>query len=204
MREGWFWFQCGRPGVIRWAYKSQSAGENEFGHFRCPFRCMTGYPSDVASMGLDRVYPFVKRSLITGASADARAVSSGSKGGGPANWTFRQRLESLPKRPVSRARMVAQFSFHGIGSGITANRRGWWNLLPTFSHCGRDFICGWAVLAAAAIPVSHFSEPGVHSRPGAPNVLFINFSGETITSGQWLTEVGRSSICGGLRHGCGL
>jgi hypothetical protein len=33
-----------------------------------------------------------------------------------------------------------------------------------------------------------------HSKPGAPNALFLNFSGETVTSTAWNTSVSRSTI----------
>jgi hypothetical protein len=47
----------------------------------------------------------------------------------------------------------------------------------------------------AAVPVSPFpSQLVFHSRPGAPNVLYINFTGETVTGTQWNTVVGRTSI----------
>lgn len=50
-------------------------------------------------------------------------------------------------------------------------------------------------VAAAAVPVSPFpSSLYFHSRPGAPNVLYINFSGKTITGTQWNTEFSRTSI----------
>jgi hypothetical protein len=44
------------------------------------------------------------------------------------------------------------------------------------------------VIAAAAVPVSPFpASLRFHSRPGAPNVLFINFSGENVTGTAWNT-----------------
>lgn len=49
--------------------------------------------------------------------------------------------------------------------------------------------------AAGDLAVSPF--PGsliFHSRPGAPNVLFLNFSGETVTGTAWNTSVGRDPI----------
>ena len=49
--------------------------------------------------------------------------------------------------------------------------------------------------SAAAVPVSPFPSSLVfHSRPGAPNVIYINFVGETVTGTQWNNSLGRTSI----------
>ena len=51
------------------------------------------------------------------------------------------------------------------------------------------------VVAAAAVPVSPFpASLRFHSRPGAPNVVFINFSGESVSNTAWNSSVGRSLI----------
>lgn len=45
------------------------------------------------------------------------------------------------------------------------------------------------------LPVSPFPASLVyHSRPGAPNVIFLNFSGETITNTAWNNSLGRAEI----------
>jgi hypothetical protein len=50
-------------------------------------------------------------------------------------------------------------------------------------------------IAAAAVAVSPFPASLVfHSKPGAPNVLYLNFTGENVTNTEWNTGVGRSSI----------
>jgi hypothetical protein len=50
-------------------------------------------------------------------------------------------------------------------------------------------------LGLAAVPVSPFPASLMfHSRPGAPNVLFLNFSGETVINTEWNKVVGRSEI----------
>ncbi len=47
---------------------------------------------------------------------------------------------------------------------------------------------GEPVVAEAAVPVSPFpAQLRFHSRPGAPNVLFINFSGENVSGTAWNT-----------------
>jgi hypothetical protein len=48
---------------------------------------------------------------------------------------------------------------------------------------------------AVTVPVSPF--PGslvFHSKPGAPNVLYLNFSGETVTNTAWNDSLGRAEI----------
>ncbi|MFN3409102.1 MAG: InlB B-repeat-containing protein [Limisphaerales bacterium] len=50
-------------------------------------------------------------------------------------------------------------------------------------------------VAAAEVPISPFPAHLIfHSRPGAPNVLFLEFSGMTVTNSAWTNEVGRTSI----------
>ncbi len=50
-------------------------------------------------------------------------------------------------------------------------------------------------VAAAAVPVSPFpASLRFHSRPGAANVLFINFSGENVSGTAWNTSLGRTTI----------
>lgn len=50
-------------------------------------------------------------------------------------------------------------------------------------------------VAAAAVPVSPFPSSLVfNSRPGAVNVLYINFSGMNVTNTQWNTQLDRTSI----------
>jgi hypothetical protein len=54
---------------------------------------------------------------------------------------------------------------------------------------------GEVEIAAAAVPVSPFPANLVfHSRPGAPNVLYLNFTGENVSNTAWNDEVGRTSI----------
>ncbi len=54
---------------------------------------------------------------------------------------------------------------------------------------------GEPVIAAAALPVSPFpASLRFHSRPGAPNVLFINFSGESVSGTAWNSSLGRTTI----------
>src|SRR4051794_30881752 len=48
------------------------------------------------------------------------------------------------------------------------------------------------VVAAAAVPVSPFPANLIfHSKPGAPNVIFLNFSGEDVQNTAWNSSIGR-------------
>ena len=50
-------------------------------------------------------------------------------------------------------------------------------------------------IGQAAVPVSPFpSSLHFHSRPGAPNVLYINFAGENVSGTAWNTSLGRTVI----------
>lgn len=49
--------------------------------------------------------------------------------------------------------------------------------------------------AGASVPVTPFPADLIfHSRPGAPNVLYLNFSGENVSGTAWNNSIGRSSI----------
>jgi hypothetical protein len=51
------------------------------------------------------------------------------------------------------------------------------------------------VVSEAAVPVSPFPTSLIfHSKPGAPNVLFLNFSGEDVSGTAWNSSVGRTTI----------
>ncbi len=50
-------------------------------------------------------------------------------------------------------------------------------------------------VSEAPVPVNPFPKSLVfHSKPGAPNILFLNFAGETVTDTEWNTSIGRSEI----------
>ena len=51
------------------------------------------------------------------------------------------------------------------------------------------------VIAEAAVPVSPFPATLIfHSRPGAPNVVFLDFDGEDVTGTAWNSSLGRTLI----------
>lgn len=113
---------------------------------------------------------------------------------------LRRSIENLP--PAARDRATRWLgSFHFTEGDLPA--------LRADGDGGIFFVCPPApsdlpadagvseppVVAAAALPVSPFPASLIfHSRPGATNVLFINFSGETVTGTDWNTTVGRTSI----------
>jgi hypothetical protein len=51
------------------------------------------------------------------------------------------------------------------------------------------------VIAEASVPVSPFPANLIfHSKPGAPNVIYLNFVGETVSGTAWNSSIGRTSI----------
>jgi hypothetical protein len=51
------------------------------------------------------------------------------------------------------------------------------------------------IIAQASVPVAPFADTLIfHSKPGAPNVLYLNFTGETLTGTAWNNSLGRSVI----------
>jgi len=51
------------------------------------------------------------------------------------------------------------------------------------------------IVSEAAVPVSPFPASLVfHSKPGAPNVLYLNFAGEDVSGTVWNTSLGRTTI----------
>ena len=51
------------------------------------------------------------------------------------------------------------------------------------------------IVSEAAVPTSPFPASLVfHSKPGAPNVLFLNFSGEDVSGTSWNNSLGRTLI----------
>ncbi len=114
---------------------------------------------------------------------------------------FRSRLEQLPAPAQERAVQWLR-SFHFTEQDL--------NSLHADSEGGICYICRFTPpnvppaaepgtqtppIGQAAVPVSPFPAGlKFHSRPGAPNVLFINFSGETVANTAWNTEINRTQI----------
>jgi hypothetical protein len=114
----------------------------------------------------------------------------------PAN-RLRTQLERLPPTAQQRALQWLS-SFHFTEQDFPA--------LHADSAGGIFYTCNPAPTEAlaesepppigeAAVPINPFPASLVfHSRPGAPNVLYLNFTGETVTNTQWNSEVSRSVI----------
>lgn len=112
---------------------------------------------------------------------------------------LREQLETLPPAAQERARQWLN-SFHFTGRDLHS--------LHADATGGIFYVCegvtatGAAATAAetppvgqAAVPVNPFPASLIfHSRPGAPNVLYLNFTGEVVTNTQWNTEISRTVI----------
>jgi hypothetical protein len=114
---------------------------------------------------------------------------------------LRTQIEALP--PVERGRAVTWLSsFHFTEQDLDS--------LHADARGGICYACRFSVpvpvdaseaeaespeVGAAAAPVSPFPSHLIfHSRPGSPNVLYINFSGETVINTEWNSVVGRTEI----------
>jgi hypothetical protein len=109
---------------------------------------------------------------------------------------LRTHLSGLPPAPQARALQWLQ-SFHFTEEDLPslhADREG-----------GIFYVCDAVAAApaqaeapaigAAAVPASPFPASLVfHSKPGAPNVLYLNFSGENVTGTEWNTSLNRTEI----------
>lgn len=109
---------------------------------------------------------------------------------------LRTQIEQLP--PVAQDRAVRWLNdIHFTEKDLPA------------MHADKDggiyFVCDLAVdatgtaqtpaISETAVPVSPFPAGLVfHSRPGAPNVIYLNFTGETVTGTAWNTSLGRDPI----------
>lgn len=114
---------------------------------------------------------------------------------------FRTRLETLPPPARERARQWLG-SFHFTPQDLAS-------LQPDVEG-GIYYVCRLDASGppaeeigtsetpptrAAALPVDPFPAALVfHSRPGAPNVLYLNFAGETVMNTLWNTTLGRTVI----------
>lgn len=119
---------------------------------------------------------------------------------------FRNRLEALPPAARERAGQWLR-SFHFTAqdlASLAADREGGifyacrFEVPPPAADAASESetaLPATAAPEAAALPVTPFPASLVfHSRPGAPNVLYLNFAGETVTNTLWNTELGRSAI----------
>jgi hypothetical protein len=111
---------------------------------------------------------------------------------------LRQRLESLPA--AARERALAHLSsFHFPEAdldALQADAEGGIFYADVFAHePAADETPAEPEIAQAAVPVSPFPAGLIfHSRPGCPNVLYLDFTGENVSGTAWNTSLGRSQI----------
>lgn len=103
---------------------------------------------------------------------------------------FRRRLESLP--PTAQARSLEwlrNFHFTELDlETLQADAEGGIFYADDFTLDTTSVTDSIPIIAQAAVPISPFPANLIfHSRPGAPNVIFLNFSGETVTGTAWNT-----------------
>lgn len=128
----------------------------------------------------------------------------------PGEWTrleelpagrLRSQLDLLPQVARERARQWLQsfqFPAHDVAS-LHADHEGGIYYACRFERVPQAHAALAATAepqpGAAALPVSPFPDSlKFHSRPGAPNVIYLNFAGETVTNTQWNTDLGRAEI----------
>ena len=110
---------------------------------------------------------------------------------------LRTRLEGLPAAARSRAiEWLRTFHFTELDlNSLEADADGSIFYMDSFALEAAVDQAAEPVAAQAAVPVSPFpTSLKFHSKPGAPNVLFLNFSGENVSGSGWNTSVGRSVI----------
>lgn len=110
---------------------------------------------------------------------------------------FRSQLDALP--PAARGRALGWLrSFHFTEADLPSLRA---DASGAILYACDPAAAEEAVepeppsIAGAALPVSPFPPSLVfHSRPGAPNILFINFTGESVSGTAWNIEISRDTI----------
>jgi len=111
---------------------------------------------------------------------------------------FRANLEKLPVPAQERARVWLRsfhFTEHDLSSLHADTEGGIYYVCHFPPIAAADTETQPPVIAEAAVPISPFPTNLIfHSRPGAPNVLYINFCGETVSNTAWNTSLGRASI----------
>jgi hypothetical protein len=110
---------------------------------------------------------------------------------------FRNQLDRLP--PTSRETALRWLrSFHFTDRDLPsmhADQAGGIYYVCKGTPTSASAALETPVASAAAVPVSPFPAQLVfHSKPGSPNVLYINFSGMTVTGTQWNSDLGRIEI----------
>ena len=112
---------------------------------------------------------------------------------------FRARLEGLP--PVARAKALERLrEFHFTTQDLKSMDIDVDGGIFYVDHFNTETAPpeetpSEPVIAQAAVPVTPFPASLIfHSRPGAPNVIYLNFQGENVSGTVWNTSIGRSAI----------
>ena len=163
-------------------------------------------PTPAAARRRQRLYAILGACLLVSLAAPPAARSApGEFGVGrparlgdlPAAAAIRNDLERLPAPARARGLRWLQ-SFHFTDLDLPA--------LRADAAGGIFYVCDFGAatvpsesepptVGAATVPVSPFPSHLIfHSRPGAPNVLYLNFMGENVTNTEWNSVVGRSEI----------
>ncbi len=110
---------------------------------------------------------------------------------------LRSQLEALPTTTQDRAvRWLRSFHFTEADvPSLHADRAGGILYVCSGATIEAGVQPGPPVVSAAALPTNPFPASLLfHSKPGAPNLLYLNFSGEAVSNTQWNTELARTMI----------
>ena len=110
---------------------------------------------------------------------------------------FRTQIDKLPLAGRQRAlEWLQRFHFTELDlDSLHADAEGGIFYVDHFTLAPQAPVDSTPITGLASVPVSPFPASLVfHSRPGAPNTLFINFSGESVSGTLWNTSLGRSVI----------
>ena len=110
---------------------------------------------------------------------------------------FRAQIDRLPPAGRQRALEWLQgFHFTELDlDSLHADAEGGVFYVDHFTIPPKPAAASTPVTAASSVPVSPFPDNLVfHSRPGAPNTLYLNFTGESVSGTLWNSSLGRTPI----------
>jgi hypothetical protein len=110
---------------------------------------------------------------------------------------FRDQLRALPDAARQRSlRWLQSFQFteHDLDALHADARGGIYYVCEAVRH-DRPQPSLIPEVSEAPVPVNPFpANLKFHSRPGAPNVIFLNFAGEVVSNTEWNSSLGRATI----------
>lgn len=110
---------------------------------------------------------------------------------------FREQLDRLPANARLRALdWLQRFHFTELDlESLHTDKEGGVFVVDEFTGDATAEAIEPPVIGEAAVPVSPFPVSlSFHSRPGAPNVIYLNFAGETVTNTAWNSSLSRTVI----------